>query len=147
MKRSRSDADKNTQAAADLAAGATPTRQRGSVNQLSQDRTRAETNEGSIQVAASLALNILSNKSLATVGGGIAVTATDKVACARQRYGRHHLRNASATNPHRRGRAVAINYVRYQNKAKIGRVHPPRKSLLVKRTSWRRTIKRPLRRS
>ena len=116
-------ADLNTQIASALAGSVgTNNVNSGAISALAQDRPRAQTQEGSIQVAAALALNILKNDSSARVGdaasisadGDVSITSlvdTDAVISA----------NASATNSTTGvGVGVAINYVRIGNVAYLG---------------------------
>ena len=116
-------ADLNTQIASALAGSiGTNNVNSGAISALAQDRPRAQTQEGSVQVAAALALNILKNDSSARVGdaasisadGDVSITSlvdTDAVISA----------NASATNSTTGvGVGVAINYVRIGNVAYLG---------------------------
>ncbi len=122
-------ADKNTAAATNMAGSVNSKNVNcTSVGALSANRPKAQTSEGSIQVAAGLALNIHSNKSYAGLGDGLIIAAvpvsgeggavvvrskedTDSVITA----------NASATNSTTGvGVAVAINKVSYSNTAYLG---------------------------
>lgn len=116
--------DSNKQSAQDLSG--LVANNNGNVNSQNvgkafENRQKAETSEGSVQVAATMVLNIQSNTALALIDEVSFIEADGKVSVT----SRHDtdgiiMANASATNSTTGvGVAVAINTVTYSNEAKI----------------------------
>ncbi len=93
-----------------------------SVTQMAANRPKAQTAEGNIQVAASLALNIHRNLAQALVADDVEIT-TDEDMTVQSTVDTDAViyADSSATNSTQGvGVAVAINYVEHTNKALIG---------------------------
>lgn len=116
-------ADANTESATKMADVAGTKNVSGtSVSTLTADRQKAETSEGSVQVAATFTLNIQKNISKATIGNGITVESEGPINVISKNDTDAIIKSdASATNATTGvGVAVAINIVTYENIASVG---------------------------
>lgn len=138
-------ADANTQAAANLAnIVGTQNVTGGAISSLTANRQKAETSEGSVQVAATFTLNIQRNVSKAIIADGIIVIAYKPAEGAEEGDGSIIVESrndtdgvitsdASATNSTVGvGVAVAINIVTYENIAEVGDARLTGESLTIK---------------
>ena len=128
-------ADANTQAAANLA-GVVGTQNVNSniVNSLTANRQKAETAEGSVQVAATFTLNIQRNVSRAVIADGISVVSEGEIVVeSKNDTDGVIISDASATDSTTGvGVAVAINIVTYENIAYVGDARLTGESLTIK---------------
>jgi hypothetical protein len=116
-------ADDNTQAASNMAdAAGTKNVTGSSVNSLTANRQKAETSEGSVQLAATFTLNIQKNISRVVIADGIVVESEGEIVISSKNdTDAAIVANASATNSTTGvGVAVAINIVTYENTAYVG---------------------------
>ena len=94
-----------------------------SVEDITNERQKAETSEGNVQVAAALVFNALSNISIARIGDGISLTTIggDISVTSANDTDAEIIADASSTNAEVGvGVAVAINTVTYDNSALVG---------------------------
>ena len=127
-------ADANTQAATEMADMAGTQNVSGSaVSSLIANRQRAETSEGSVQVAAAFILNIQKNISKASIADGIVVESEGAITVESKNDTDGVIRaDASATNSTTGvGVAVAINIVTYENIAYVGDSQLTGESLII----------------
>ncbi|NLF46195.1 MAG: hypothetical protein GX581_08970, partial [Syntrophomonadaceae bacterium] len=116
-------ADANTKAAADMADVAGTQNVSGdAVKDLIADRQKAETSEGSVQVAAAFVLNIQKNISQAIIADGLIIESAGEIIVASSNDTDGVIKaDASAVNSTTGvGVAVAINIVTYENTAQVG---------------------------
>ena len=128
-------ADQNTAAAGNMAGLAnTQNVNKANVDALTADRQRAPTSEGSVQVAASMVLNIQSNDTEARISDGVIIEAEGAVLVnSKNDTDGIITANSSATNSTTGvGVGVAINIVSYENISYVGASHISGSSLTVK---------------
>jgi hypothetical protein len=103
------------------------------VTGMTQNRKQAQTSEGSIQVAAGMALNVQKNVSKAAIGDGLALTAQNLVRVRSLNDTDAIIQaNAAATNSTTGvGVGAAVNVVTYENLATLGDSRVNAGSLLV----------------
>ena len=127
-------ADANTNSAASMAdiAGTQNVSGNG-VKSLTANRQKAETSEGSVQVAATFVLNVQNNTSKAMIADGITVkTADDLTVVSKSDTDGIIQADSSATNSTTGvGVAVAINVVTYNNIAYVGAYNIEAKNLTI----------------
>ncbi|MGN0184806.1 MAG: beta strand repeat-containing protein, partial [Aristaeellaceae bacterium] len=93
-----------------------------SVASLANKRPSMQTTEGSVQVAAAIAANVHSNKTLASIADGVRIEATGDVrVTSLEDTDAVIYADATACNSTIGvGAAAAVNYVEYENKAYVG---------------------------
>ena len=127
--------DKNTAAASGMAGKANTTNVNStSVSNLTANRQKAQTSEGSVQVAASMVVNVQQNDAVARIADGVVINATGDilVSSANDTDGIISANSAATNSETGVGVGVAINTVFYENIAYVGASHITGNSLTVK---------------
>ena len=94
----------------------------GSVSGLASKMPSMITTEGSVQVAASIATNVHSNKALASIADGLSIEATGdvRVTSLEDTDAVIYADSTACNSTVGVGAAAAVNYVEYENKAYVG---------------------------